>query len=173
VCTLCSAIKHPPTVVWRHLHSAGFIVCNSCLVSHERSPSQKTERVGMAIELRQVVQSTKHRTWWYFLTGDESRFSYAIDHDCMCIPGGEQVPTRPRRAIASPSWMLTVCWSRLGFSFVEILPRRIHFDFQYFCSNILSVIRQNRLSETLEDRSRRMVLHVDNVTHHTAKCMID
>jgi hypothetical protein len=39
--------------------------------------------------------------------------------------------------------MLTVLWSPLGFSLAEILPKGIHFDSQYFCSNILSAIVQN------------------------------
>jgi hypothetical protein len=60
-----------------------------------------------------------------------------------------------------------------GFSLVEILPKWIHFDFQYFCSNILSAIMQNRPSETPEHRRRRMVLHFDSASPHTAKCTID
>jgi hypothetical protein len=39
--------------------------------------------------------------------------------------------------------MLTVFWSPLGFSFVEILPKGIHVDSQYFCSSVLSAIVQN------------------------------
>jgi hypothetical protein len=61
--TLYSAIKHPCTTVWQHLHSAGFAVRNLRLVRHEFSLSQKAERVGMAIELQQVIQSAKHRAW--------------------------------------------------------------------------------------------------------------
>jgi hypothetical protein len=53
--SVCSAIKHPLTTVWRHLHSAGFVLRNLPLVTHGFSPSQKAERVGMAIELQQVL----------------------------------------------------------------------------------------------------------------------
>jgi hypothetical protein len=49
--TFCSVIKHPRTTMGRHLHFAGFVVHNLCLVPHELSPSQKAERVGMAIKL--------------------------------------------------------------------------------------------------------------------------
>jgi histone-lysine N-methyltransferase SETMAR len=69
--------------------------------------------------------------------------------------------------------MLTIFWSPLGFSLLEILPKRIHFDSQYFCSSNLSAIVQNRQSETHEDRRRRMVVHFDSATPHTAKYMID
>jgi histone-lysine N-methyltransferase SETMAR len=66
--------------------------------------------------------------------------------------------------------MLTVFWSPLSFSLSEILPTGIRSDSQYFCSNILFAIMQNRRSEAPEDRRRRMVLHFDNATPHTAKC---
>jgi hypothetical protein len=127
----------------------------------------------MAIELQQVPQSAKHRAWRYFLTGDESRFYYTIDHDHTWIPGGEEVPTRPTRMETSPKRLLIVFWSPFGFSLVEILPKGIHCDSQYFCSNILSEIVQNRPSDIHENRRRRMVVHFDNTDQHTAKCMID
>jgi hypothetical protein len=60
--TFYSTIKHPYTTVWRDLHSAGFIVRNLRLFPRELAPSQKAEQIGMAIELRQVFQSAKHRT---------------------------------------------------------------------------------------------------------------
>jgi hypothetical protein len=41
--TLGSAIKDPCTTVWQPLNSAGFVVYNLHLVSHELSPSQKAE----------------------------------------------------------------------------------------------------------------------------------
>jgi hypothetical protein len=69
--------------------------------------------------------------------------------------------------------MLTVFWSPLGFSLVETLLKGIHFDSQSFCSSLLSAIEQNRLSETPEDRRRRMVIHFDNATPCTAKFTID
>jgi histone-lysine N-methyltransferase SETMAR len=69
--------------------------------------------------------------------------------------------------------MLTIFWSPLGFSLAEIPPKETHFDSQFFCSNSLSAIVQNQPSETPKDRGRRIVVHFDNATSHTAKCMID
>jgi histone-lysine N-methyltransferase SETMAR len=91
----------------------------------------------------------------------------------MWIPDGEEVLTRPRRMIASPKRMLAVFWSPLGFSLVEIIPKGIRFDSQYFYSNILSAIVQNQPSETSEDRRRRIMVHFDNATPHTTKRTID
>jgi histone-lysine N-methyltransferase SETMAR len=69
--------------------------------------------------------------------------------------------------------MLTIFWSPLGFFLVEILPKGIYFDSQYFCPNVLFAIVQNRPSEIPGDRRRRMVVHFDNATSHSAKCTID
>jgi hypothetical protein len=69
--------------------------------------------------------------------------------------------------------MLAVFWSPVRFFLVEILPKGFNFDSQYFCSNILCAIVQNRPSEAPEDRRRRMVVHFDNTTSHTTKCAID
>jgi hypothetical protein len=63
--------------------------------------------------------------------------------------------------------------SALGFSLVEIISKGIHFDSQYFCSNILSAIVYSRSPETAEDRTRRMVVYFDNATPHTTKGTID
>jgi hypothetical protein len=144
------------------LHSAGVVVRNLCLVPHEFSLSQKAERIGMAVELQYVLQFAKHRAWQYFLTGNELWFCYTIDHDRLSISDGEEVPTRPRGMMASRKRMLTVFLPPLGFAFVEIPPKWIPFDLQYFCSDILSGIAQNRPSKTSEDWRRRMVVHLDN-----------
>jgi hypothetical protein len=81
----------------------------------------------MAIELQQILQSAKHRTWRYFLTGDEPWFYSTIEQDFMWIPDGGEVQTRPRRTISSPKRMMTVFLSRLVFSHVEISQKGIQF----------------------------------------------
>jgi hypothetical protein len=75
---------------------------NLRLVSQDLSPSTKAERVGMVIELQQMLQCAEHRAWLCFLTGNEPWFYHTIDHDRIWTPDGEEVPTRPRRTIASP-----------------------------------------------------------------------
>jgi hypothetical protein len=126
----------------------------------------------MPIELQEMLQSAKHRAWWYFLTGDELCFYYTIGYAHMWSPDGEEVLTRLRRTMASPKRTLTFFWSPLGLSLVEIPLKGILFDPQYFCSHIFSAIVQNRLSETAEDRRRKMGVHFDTVIRHTVKCVI-
>jgi hypothetical protein len=91
----------------------------------------------------------------------------------MWIPNGKEVATRPRRTIASPKRILTIFWPPLSFFLVGILPKVTHLDSHDLCSATLSAIVQNSPSETPEDRKRRMMVHFDSATTHTAKCMID
>jgi hypothetical protein len=72
--SLATAIKPPPATVWWNLHAAGYVLRHLRLIPHTLSVSQKATRVRMAIELKNVIESAKHRSWRYFLTGDESSF---------------------------------------------------------------------------------------------------
>jgi hypothetical protein len=139
------------------------------IVLNKPSRSQEKEQNETSIKRRKVLQSATHRSRRYFLTGDESLFYFTIDHDHISIPDGREVWIHPKQTIGSPKRMLTVFWSPLGFSFVEILPKEIHCDGRYFCSSILSMAGQNRPAATPEDTRRNMVLHFDNACPHTAR----
>jgi histone-lysine N-methyltransferase SETMAR len=171
--SLASAIKIPPTTVWRHLHSSGFVVRNLRIVPHTLSAAQKAARVESAIELKKVLCRAKHDGWRYFLTGDESWFYFDNYPDHAWVAEGATAPIRPRQTIASPKRMLTVFWSPLGFSLVQILPKGEHFNARYFCENIIAEIDRIRPASTAEDARRKIVLHFDNASPHTAAVSLD
>jgi hypothetical protein len=50
--SLASVIKIPPTIVWRHLHSRGYVVRHLQIVSHTLSMAQKAARVESALALK-------------------------------------------------------------------------------------------------------------------------
>jgi hypothetical protein len=64
--------------------------------------------------------------------------------------------------------MLTVFWSPLGFSLVQILLKGHGFNVEYFCNHILHEIDQIRPATTDENARQKTVLHFDNTTLHTA-----
>jgi hypothetical protein len=119
-----------------------------------------------------MLQLTKHRRWRYFLTGDESRFYYTMNHDYMWLPDGAEAPIQSQQIIASPKRILTVFWFPLGFSVVKIMSKRQRFDVKQFISTILSVIAENCPLQTWEGSSRQRVLHFDNASSYTARCTI-
>jgi histone-lysine N-methyltransferase SETMAR len=166
--SMASAIKIPPTTVWRHLHSRGYVVRHLHIVPHTLSMAQKAARVESAIALKKVLCSAKHQSWRYILTGDESWFYFSNDPDHAWVPEGAAIPTRPRQTIGSPKRMLTVFWSPLGFALVRMLPKGAHFDAHYFCTNILAEVDRIRPAATAEDARRKVVLHFDNASPHSA-----
>jgi histone-lysine N-methyltransferase SETMAR len=168
--SLATAVKSPPTTVWRSLHSSGFVLRNLRLVPHALSPSEKASRVDMAIQLKKSIETAKHQGWRFFLTGDESWFYFTTDYEHMWTPEGATLPTRVRRTVASAKRMLTVFWSPLGFPVIKALPKGMRFNAEYFCSVILREIDANRPSHSAVDRGRNLVLHFDNATVHTARC---
>jgi hypothetical protein len=134
--------------------------------------AQKAERVKAARELKTVPRSAKHRSWCYFLTGDESWLYDTMNCDRMCLPGGAEAPIQSNQTIASPKRMLTVFRPPLEFSVAKILPKGQHFDAQYFLSTLLSVIAENRLLSTWKDQSRKIVLQFNTASPQTARSVI-
>jgi hypothetical protein len=171
--SLATAIKSPPATVWRHLRAAGYVLRHLRLVLHTLSASQKATRVGMGIELKNVIESAKHRGWRSFVTGDEFWFSSSLDHENIWLRDGVPIPTRPKKTIASPTRMLTVFWSPLSFPVIQSLPKGVYCTGEYFCSNILRDIQKKRPGDRAEDRRRKLMLHFDNASVHTARGTID
>jgi histone-lysine N-methyltransferase SETMAR len=64
--------------------------------------------------------------------------------------------------------MFTVFWSTLGFPLVQILPKGHRFNAEYLCNHILHEIDRIRPGTTDENARRKIVLHFDNATSHTA-----
>jgi transposase len=85
--SLSSAIKYPRSTVWRYLHAADYTVHHLHHVPRMLTAAQKTERAETARELKNVRQSDKHRSWHYFLTGDELWFCDTMNHDYLWLMG--------------------------------------------------------------------------------------
>jgi hypothetical protein len=95
-----------------------------------------------------------------------------MNHDHVGLPDGDEAPIQSKQTIASPKRMVTVFWSPIRSSGVEILPIGQHFDAQYFTLTILSVIAEHRGMQTWEDQNRKIVLYFDNASPHTARSTI-
>jgi hypothetical protein len=127
----------------------------------------------MAIELENGIESAEHQRWRYLLTGDESWFYFSIDHENIWLQDGVQIPTRPKKTISSAKRMLTVFWSSLGFSVIQSLPKGVPFTGENFCSTIIREIQEKRPGDRAEDGRRKLMLHFDNASVHTARDTMD
>jgi hypothetical protein len=127
----------------------------------------------MAIQLKNVIGSAKHRGWRFALTGDECRFCFSINQENIWLQDGVPIPTKPMKTIASPKRMLTVFWSPLGFPVIQSRWKGVCLNGVYFCWNIVPNIQEKRPSDRVEDGRRKLVLPVDNASVHTARDTID
>jgi hypothetical protein len=120
------------------------------------SLAQKAARVKSAIELKKVLCSAKRYGWRCILTGDDSWFYFTINPDHAWVPEGAVTPTRSRQTISNPERMLTVFWSSLDFSLVQIFPKGHRFNAEYLCNHILHEIDRIRPATTDEDTRRKL-----------------
>jgi hypothetical protein len=123
-------------------------------------------RIGNRIEKSAVLGETLWGS--HILTGDESWLYFPINPDHAWVPEGVVTQTRSKQTINSPKRMLTVFSSTLGSPLVQILPEGHRFNTEYFYNHILHEIDQIRPATTDEDARRKVVLHFDNATPHTA-----
>jgi hypothetical protein len=86
------------------------------------------------------------------------------NHENIWIVERTQILTRPRQRISSPKRILTISWSPLGCSLMQIHLQGSNFDAGYFCSEILQEMDRICPARTDEDTRREVVLHFDNAT---------
>jgi hypothetical protein len=126
-------------------------VCKLCIIPHSLPDAEKATRVQIAIELKKVLLSAKHRGWRYILTGNESWFYFNINHDKIWIQETDLLPTRVRQTISSPKRMPTTFWSHSGLLSFNCFLNRI------ILMQIISVIRSfNRSTEFVRPKQPKM-----------------
>jgi hypothetical protein len=129
----------PTTTVHRHLtQSLGFVVKHLRWVPNTLTPTQKTERATLSIELLCQLWSIEHHSWQFIITLDESQFYLSIDHEQIWFRVEEQPPERPRHIIQDPKMMVTIAWNPLGFRLLDALPKGNTFNTEYYRVNILT-----------------------------------
>jgi hypothetical protein len=165
-----STTKIPHTAVWRHLHSAGYVMTNLRIVPHTLCPAQKVARVESPIHLKKILLSAKHRGWHYILTGDESWFYFTINHDHIWLPEEALTPTRPRQTINTPKRMLTIfCSDKLWFSACPIVAKRTALYCGVFLRKYPARDQSKSSSGDCRRSETRHCPNFDNATPHTAR----
>jgi hypothetical protein len=77
---LASATKYLLTIVWRHLHSAGYVMQTLRLARRTVSDTQQAFRVELINRSKQVILWAKHRDSQFISTCNKSRFSFSPDN---------------------------------------------------------------------------------------------
>jgi hypothetical protein len=99
----------PTITVYRHFtQSLGFVVKHLRWVPHTLTPTQKTERAILSIELLRQLRSIEHHSWQFIITINESLFYLSTNHEHPWLRVEEQHPERPRHTIQDPKMMVTI-----------------------------------------------------------------
>jgi hypothetical protein len=90
----------PTTTIHRHLTQLfGFVMKHLRWVPHTLTPTQKTERVTLSIELLRQIRSIECHGWQFMITLGESWFYLSTDHKQIWLRVEEQPPEKPRHTI--------------------------------------------------------------------------
>lgn len=167
--TLSATIKTHTATVWRHLKSIGLVVKHLRFVPHMLIEDHKVMLYTYAKELLFILEDAKHRSWTFFITGDESWFYFTIDYETQWTFPNEKPESRPKKIISSPKRMISVLWSPIGFSVVKMLPQGTTFTADYFINTILKEIINTHPQVVRNEPQRKFIVHMDNATPHRAK----
>jgi hypothetical protein len=112
------------------------VVTNLRLVPRTLTPTQKTERPTLSIELLRQLRSIEHHGWQFIITLDELWLDLFTDHEQIRLRGAKQPAERLRHTIQDPKVMATSAWDPLGSHLLEALPKGDAFNAEYYCVNI-------------------------------------
>ena len=159
----------PNTTVYRHLiEILGYQNKLLKWVPHILTVEIKKQRVDKSMQLLKILQSAKHRSFKYFVTGDESWFEYDYYHVRQWIPLTAPRGIRCKKIISQKKVMLTVFWNPHGFAVIDFLPKEQTFNSQYYVSNILLELSKKN-GENSKRVKRKLVVHADNAKPHTSR----
>lgn len=92
----------------------------------------KEKRVKMAVDILNVLEKGE-TAWMDTITGDESWFFWAYEHDQQWLPEGSERPKIPKPNIGmkKKKTLFSIYFSLRGFILIEDLPQNQKFNLLY------------------------------------------
>jgi hypothetical protein len=134
-------------------------------IPHTLTPTQKTERATLSIELLCQLRSIEHQSWQFMMTIDESWFYLSTNHEQTWLRLEERAPEKPRHTIQDPKIMVVIARSPLGFHLLDALPKGSTCNAEGYRANILTELLPLRP----QGDGRRVAIHADNARPDTAR----
>jgi len=154
-----------PTTVYRiFTNDLGLKKFVSHWVPHTLSDEQRHQRVELARSLLMRLEATPKTE---VITADESWFYMDYSHDGRWAHTGDEVETRPKRAIGSRKIMIIVIWGVRGPLLVRCLPETRNFNTQFtieILNELDMAVRRFRPKLGL----KHLKFHWDNARPHTS-----
>jgi histone-lysine N-methyltransferase SETMAR len=157
----------PSTSVYRYLtQKLGYVHRSLRWIPHTLSQSNKIQRVELSKQLLELLRTAKKNNYRFFVTGDESWFSYTFSNNSQWVKKGMQPGTRVRRSFATPKVMITIFWSVDGIRVIDCLESGQTINSDYFTEHIMKPIAESPQFAKAKKQKQKFVAHMDNAPIH-------
>ncbi len=138
-------------------------------IPHELTNEQKAKRVEDSKDLLDLLLMEQEDHFENIMTGDESWFRLQYYHSYQWSPDRHSVPPRVRPDISSRKRMVTIFFTGLSCVCVDVMPHGNKFNSDYFCDNILEILKKNGRKGSKKKTLRKMKIHMDNCRIHNSR----
>ena len=136
-------------------------------VPHILTDKQKMERVRCSkLILSALRRSNRDHL---IVTGDETWVYFDNPPSTEWVGPGGSPTKRCKIGITNRKLMMTVFFSGAGMELVDYLPEGKTIDSEYFCSVVLTTLKDNISKRRLATGIQGTLLHYDNAPAHSAK----
>lgn len=113
-------------------------------VPHSLNLDQKKKRVEQSKALAEILIASKHESFRNVITGDQKWFNFYNGSSGAWLDIDQKPPQMVDGHISSKKVMVTIIWGVYGFFIVNFLPEGESYDSEYFISNILEPLSNER-----------------------------
>lgn len=137
-------------------------------VPHSLNLDQKKKRVEQSKALAEILIASKHESFRNVITGDQKWFNFYNGSSGAWLDIDQKPPQMVDDHISSKKVMVTIIWGVYGFFIVNFLPEGESYDSEYFISNILEPLSNERQNIWAGSKRKKIWLHLDNSKVHNS-----
>jgi hypothetical protein len=135
-------------------------------IPHQLTEQLRAERMKKCRDLRPLLERMEASNLHTIVTGDESWFTFELQHSAKWSTSSEDVPQTVKQEIGIRKFMLTVIWGVDGFHIVDLITSQRSFDSQYFMDNLMVPLVEKVFPKARNPHAGRLHLHLDNCRVH-------
>ena len=134
----------PATSIYRYLTQyLNYINCNLRWIPHQLTTELKQIRIETSKQLLATIEKAEKNNFHFFLTGDESWFSYNFEPTTQWIKKGMKPDKRVRKSLNCQKVMITIFWNIDQIHVLDCLTTQQRMNSQYFIERILNEILES------------------------------
>lgn len=133
---------------------------------HVLSDDIKQKRIDFSIMIKKYLEDDQENDFASICTGDESWFGYHYDTRDQFAKSREDVIPIISQKIDSKKTMVTVFFTGTELLVCDCLPKREKYNGEYFTTNILPQLSQEKSRRARRKPKQKLLIHMDNSRCH-------